>query len=183
MDESKYCSGCGNELAADMQFCPRCGKVVSGSDAEKDIKEKEREITAFVLESRRTWLTFLLAVYAIPVVILGIIALADAGAIASSIYSSAEFHDWLISHGYSYSEADIQNYLTYAAAMVVGSGACALITMACLIIRKMWIVAVIACFISAMLCFWSIFGLLIGLLVAWQVFISKNLFIDNKPKA
>ena len=75
--------------------------------------------------------------------------------------------------------ADVENYLTYAAGLIVGSGVCAMITVVCIALRKMWIVAVIACLISAMLCFWSVFGLLIGLLVAWQIFRSKDIFTED----
>lgn len=183
MNSTKYCSGCGNELSADMQFCPKCGKVVKGSEAEAEIIEKEKQAYAMISEGRRGWLTFLLALYAIPVIIMGAFAIMESGALASSIYASPEFHDWIISHGYTYTEEDIKNFLTYAAAMVVASGACAMVTLYCLVVKKMWIVAVVACAIASFLCFWSILGLLMGLLVTWQVYASKDLFIEGNGTA
>ena len=183
MDESKFCSGCGKTLEPGMQFCPQCGMVVSGSAADEDFKEKQKEFNFLVLNARRNWLIFLLSVYAIPVIILSIIALADASSTASAVWSSSEFQDWIKSHGYNYTLQDVQNFITYAAALALGSGICALISLIFVYLKKMWIIAVVACFAAAILCFWSIIGIIIGFMVAFMIFGSKDLFEDQPETA
>lgn len=179
MDQKRFCSGCGKQLEDDMQFCPQCGKVVSGSNAEAELKERERRFTDMVMDNHRFWLVFLLAAYAIPAVVMGVVMFAESTALASSIYASPEFHDWVVSHGYTITEEEIKSYLTYVAGLVLGSGACAAVSLVCVYIRKYWIIAVATCVMAAMLCFWSLFGLLIGLLVAWQIFGSKPMFVND----
>ena len=117
MNESKFCSGCGKPLEPGMQFCPQCGKVVSGSAADEQFKEQEQEIQAIVNQSRRNWLLFLLAIYAIPAIIASIIALVDASATANSIWSNQSFQTWLSDHGLKWTKGDIQNYITWCATM------------------------------------------------------------------
>lgn len=179
MDDSKFCSGCGKTLEPGMQFCPQCGMVVSGSAAEEEIIEEQKQFRSFVLESRRTWLVFLLAVYAIPVIIMAVFALVDASSTASAIWSSSEFQDWIATHHLNLTEQDVKNYLTYAAAMGLASGICALISLIFVYLKKKWLIAFIACFAAAILCFWSIFGIIIGFMVAFMIYGSRELFEDQ----
>ena len=179
MDESKYCTGCGKAIEPGMQFCPQCGLVVSGSAADEEFKEREKKIGEILLESRRNWLVFLLAIYAIPAIIASIISLVDAPSAAASIFQSDAFQTWLTDHGLHYTQADIQNFITTGAAMSLLSGICASVSLLCVYTRKRWIVAVITCFAAAILCFWSVFGIIIGFLVAWMVMGSKDIFLDQ----
>jgi len=156
--------------------------VVSGSDADEKIKEQQKEIGEIVSFARRNWLIFFLAIYAIPIIIASIIVLVNASSTASTIWASDEFKEWIRSHGYNYTLQDIQNFITYAGGMALGSGICALISLILVYIRRYWIIAVIACFAAAVLCFWSIFGMIIGFIVAWMIFGARDLFLDP-PKA
>jgi len=183
MDESKFCSECGRSLDPGMQFCPQCGMIVKGSEAEQEFEEKRKQFSLAVNEGRRMWLVFIIGIYAIPVIIAAAWSLIDASSLASTIWSSDEFQNWISSHGYSFTEADIKNYITYASALALGSGACALVSLIMIYTRKSWLVAVVACFIAAFLCFWSIFGLIIGILVAWMILSSKDLFVNGSETA
>ncbi len=182
MEDSKFCTGCGKTLEPGMQFCPQCGMVVSGSAADEEFKEKQKEFIAILSESRRIWLMFFLAIYAVPVLIISIATLVDASAIANSIWSSTEFQEWISSHGYHITQADVQNYVTYAGSMALASGICALISLICLKVKKYWLVAVATCAAASVLCFWSIFGFIIGILVTWIIITSKELF-EETPAA
>jgi hypothetical protein len=176
MEESKFCTACGKSIEPGMQFCPHCGMVVSGSEADEEFKERQKEFGKVILMARRNWLIFFLGIYAIPVIIASIIVLVDASATANAVWASDEFQSWIASHGYDYSLQDIQNFITYAGAMGLASGICALISLILVYIRKLWIVAVITCFLAAVLCFWSIFGIIIGFLVAWMIVGSRDMF-------
>jgi len=182
MEPSKFCTGCGKTVEPGMQYCPQCGMVISGSAADEEFKERQKEFLSVLTESRRLWLLFFLAIYAIPVIIFSIATLVDASAIANSVWSSTEFQQWLSSHGYQFTLADVQNYITYAAAMALISGICAMISLVCVYIRKYWLVAVATCAAASILCFWSIFGLIAGILVTWMIIGSRELF-EETPAA
>jgi hypothetical protein len=183
MDESKFCSECGRSLDPGMQFCPQCGKVVSGSQTEEEMKKEAKEFGKALLDVRRSWLLFFLGIYAIPAIIAAAIALADAPAAASAIWSSTEFQDWLVNHGYHFTQMDIQNYFTTGAGLALASGICALISFICVYLRKYWIIAVAACAIASVLCFWSIFGLFIGIMVTFMIVGAKDGFVDTAAPA
>ncbi len=176
MDESKFCSGCGKTLEPGMQFCPQCGCVVSGSAADEEFKEREKEISAVMLSVRRNWLVFFLAIYAIPVIIASVFTLIDSTAIANAIWDSTEFQNWIASHGFNYDVDDIKNYITVAGALALVSGLCAVVSLVCVFKKKKWVIAVGACVLAAILCFWSVFGIIIGFIVAWLIAGSKDLF-------
>ncbi len=183
MEESKFCTGCGKTLEPGMQFCPQCGLVVSGSATEAEFKEQQKEFTEAVRFARRNWLIFLLAIYAIPVIVFSLYTLLDSSNIADSVWASDEFQKWITSHGYNYTLDDIKNYITYAAGLALASGLCATVSLVMIILRKYWIIAVIACFIAAFLCFWSIFGIIIGILVAWMIMGAKDIFEDQPAES
>ncbi len=178
VDETKFCTGCGANLEPGMQFCPKCGKVVSGSEADADMKENMEEMIKVATEMRRTWLLFLLFVYAIPITISGIIALADASTVTDAIWKSDSFQSWLSSRGFNWTHDDILNYVKYASALMLASGICALLSGILVYKRKLWIASVILCLLAAIFCFWSIFGMLIGFLVTWMLVDAKPLFED-----
>ena len=182
MDESKFCTGCGKPIEPGMQFCPQCGMVVKGSATEEEIKEQEKEIRGILIQSRRNWLIFLLAIYAIPVIIAAIVAFADASNTANAIWNNDSFQTWIKDHGANITLSDIQNYITGGATMALLSGICAGVSLVCVYLRKKWIIAVIACFAAAILCAWSVFGIIIGFLVGWMILTSKDIF-DDWPDA
>ncbi len=177
MDKAiNFCTACGRNLEPGMQFCPQCGQMVPGSDAEAELKSRASDIDAFMRESRLNWILFAVAMYAIPVTIFGLMALLDAGATADMVWSNSEFQNWLSTHGYSVTVDDVRTYLLVAAGTAFGSGLCALVSMACVIKRRMWKLAVVACFLAAVLCCWSIFGFFIGMMMTWLIYSVKDAF-------
>ncbi len=182
MDESRFCTECGKPVEAGMQFCPQCGKVISGSAADEEMKKQEKEFGEYISLARRNWLIFVLAIYAIPAIVVGLIALIDAPSSASAIWSSTEFQEWIRSHGITITLADLQSYITYAASLTLGSGVCAMISLILIFLKKLWIIAVATCMMAAILCFWSIFGMFIGFLVTWMIIGAKDIF-EEKPEA
>lgn len=176
MTESKFCTGCGRELEPGMQFCPQCGRVVSGSEAEAEFKEQLGNAQSAANDMRRTWLMFFLLVYAIPVIIAGIYALVDSSSLADTVWSSSEFQSWIDSHDLNYTVDDVQTYILAAAALVTLSGVCAVGSCVLIYKKQRWSIAVILCCAAAILCFWSIFGMIIGFLMTWLIADSKDLF-------
>jgi predicted RNA-binding Zn-ribbon protein involved in translation (DUF1610 family) len=179
VEEGKFCTGCGRALEPGMQFCPQCGKVVYGSDAEAEYRKQASELEAFVKESRMNWVLFALAVYAIPATVAGLVALLDAGSTANLIWSNADFQNWVAQHDYDVTLDTVKGYVTAAAALGFLSGLCALASMLCVIKRRMWKVAVAACLLASLFCSWSIIGFFAGLMMTWMVFSLKEMFSDR----
>ncbi len=156
--------------------------VISGSAADVEFKERQEEFNKAVGMVRRNWLIFLLAIYAIPVIITTIVALVDASNIANSIWVSDEFQKWITDHGYNYTKSDIQGFITTAAGLGLASGICATVSLVLVYKRRHWVIAVATCFIAAFLCFWSFFGIIIGILVGWMLVVSRDIFEDESQE-
>lgn len=120
--DGKFCTGCGETVEPGMQFCPRCGKVVSGSAADEEMKKNEKLFFAEMVEAKRNMLVFIIAIYAIPAIIAGIISLFDAPSLANSIWANESFQRWIADHGFKFDLNDVRNYLTYGAALTLASG-------------------------------------------------------------
>lgn len=176
MDEKKFCTACGRYLEPDMQFCPQCGKVVYGSDAEAQFKAAESNVESTVKDIRRTWLMFFLLIYAVPVILAGIYALVDSSALANSVWESNSFQSWIDDHNLNYSHSDVEMYILVIGALVLVSGICALGSSILVYKKQKWLYAVILCLVASLLCFWSIFGMIMGFLVTWLIVDSKDLF-------
>ncbi len=176
MAEAKFCTACGCDLQAGMRFCPQCGQVVAGSDADEEMKRRMAEIDDVLREGRMNWIFFAIALYAIPVTIAGLFALIDSGATASTLWSNVDFQNWISTHGYDITLKDVETYVAVAAGLALASGACAMVSMFLVFKRKRWSIAVIACLLASALCFWSVFGLFIGLLMTWMLYASKESF-------
>ncbi len=174
--ESKFCTGCGCNLEPGMQFCPQCGTVVAGSASEEQYRQQMSELDKVLEQGRINWIVFALAIYAIPVTIAGVISLIDANATANLIWSNADFQRWIAEHSYDLTLDAVRTSILAAAGLSLASGLCALVSMICVLKRRMWKVAVAACLLASVLCFWSIFGLFIGLLVTWLVYSVRDSF-------
>lgn len=181
MEEESYCIKCGKKLAPGAQFCQYCGQTVEGSPADLKRKEEAKQFEEMVKESKRTWILFLLALYAIPATIISVYVLTDANTIANMVWNNSDVQSWLTSHP-DVTFDTVLSYVTYVGGMIAGSAVCALISLVCCYLRKFWILAVITCFIAAFLCIFSLFGMIVGIFVAWMIISAKDSFV-TAPKA
>ncbi len=179
MSQDYFCSQCGNKLEPYMQFCPKCGTVIAGSAAEEQMISDQREAYMEYQESRMSLVLFLLAIYSIPVLIFGIIGLINADLAASTIFNSIDFQHWLSVNEVDISLADIEGYFTWISGMCTASGIAGIVSMVTIYIRKYWIVGTVACFISTVLCVWSVFGFIIGFFVSMMVLSGKDYFYKD----
>ncbi|MCQ2079085.1 MAG: hypothetical protein MJZ38_03390 [archaeon] len=181
-DSNKFCTQCGCNVGPQMQFCPQCGKAIEGSEAFANQAEFTSDMQTVVKESQRNFLTLAILVYALPAIVAGIIALVDASATASTIWNNVDFQSYYHNHGWHFTRGDLQNYITYIGAMELASGICAAGCVVCILKRINHMVAFILCLVAAFLCIWSIFGMLIGIMMAWSVFGAKELFENEEAK-
>lgn len=183
MAEKVFCSKCGKELEFGMQFCPACGQVIAGTDADKAFKKEQEEIEMVIKEGNVMWLTFFLAVYAIPAIIFGAFILADTAQLTSAIMADEGIIKWFLEHGIVLTPEMVSGYFTSIGSAELASGILVLASLFCVYKRKYWIFAVIFCFFGAIMCTWSVFGVFIGILVTIMIYTSKDIFEDAKKPA
>jgi hypothetical protein len=174
----QFCTQCGTTIADDAQFCPKCGKAVEGRDAATKEKQQIAQFQNAINESRIGWLVFLLAIYSIPAIIIGLYYAIDPSAMANAAWNNESIKQWLIDNNITYDQ--LVNYFRYFGYIIIASGAMVLVSLICTWKRTAWKIAFIACMIGSFLCFFSIFGIIIGLLVAWMIYGTKDLYVNDK---
>jgi len=75
-------------------------------------------------------------------------------------------------------EAELSDF-NWIGGMCTASGIAGIVSMIAIGIRKFWIVATAACFISTVLCIWSIFGFIIGFFVSMMILGAKDFFYKD----
>lgn len=178
-DNQKFCIQCGCYLPDNAQFCPQCGNVVEGTDAQAQQAQMKDQFEKMVVEGRRSFLAFALAVYVFPAVIFGLLAIIDASHSADMIWHNADFQQAYHSHGWKFSEGDLQTFITVIGAMELISGLCAGATMYFVQKGEKRKIATICCAVAAVLCVWSVFGTLMGLIMTFNVYAEKAIFHDE----
>lgn len=187
MENKFFCSNCGAEMRGDMNFCPKCGTVVAGSETEK---QRMEEMNAMARESGFMWVKFLLIIYAIPVVIAGIVMLVNADANTNLIWNDANFQKWLTEMKYNWDWNYVHSLFVGAGSVALVSGLGATVALVCVYMRKFWVVAFIACIVSTIFSVWIFFiGIFVGIFVTWMIYDLKQFFepmgqkSDSEPKA
>ncbi len=154
-----------------MNFCPKCGTVVAGSETEK---KQIDDTNRMVRESTFMWLKFLLIIYAIPVIIVALIAVINADTTANAIFKNPELQPIIIEKNITFDM--IKTAVMTSAVLALISGLCAGVTLVLVSKRRLWLIAFILCIVASVLSVWNIIGLFIGLFVAWLIFDVKDSF-------
>lgn len=179
-EENKlFCSQCGKELPYNAQFCQYCGGVVAGTAADEKRKDDFKKMEDAANEGRISLITFLILIYGIPALIMGIYALCSVGSLAHDIWTDTNIHQYLLNLGFN-SETMVRDTLQWMAVVLTVSGACACASAILCFLRRYWLVAVILCFAAAILCVWSIFGAIIGIFVGWMLITAKISFDEPR---
>lgn len=162
-------------MPAGSKFCPECGSIVEGTEFEK---QRTKEMNDMVRENGFNTVKFLLTIYAIPIIIIGIIDIVNASANANALWSNQSFQEWLKTQTLfkGLTLATLTDYFTYLGYLAVISGIGAAVSLVFVTIRRYWLFAVIGCMVAAIFCFWSIFGLFIGFFVTWMILDLKPFF-------
>ena len=179
-DRYDFCVDCGCRLRPDAYFCPECGAPVGGSEPPAGGRYSENDPSPAVTESRIRTLTLALGLYCIPVIILSFVFVFDASVMAETIYDNADFQQWLADNlDFALTENEFRSALLSVGGLAMASGIMAFISMVCVIIRRHATIAFVTCLLAAILCFWSIAGLVIGMLVALYIRSSEGIFTGD----
>lgn len=178
MPEINFCTRCGENVSPEALYCPACGAPIEGRAA-ADGRTPEQVLDARIAESRMYWILMLLIIYAIPAICVGIYLIVNKGAIANILMADQSFSQAMAEYGIT---ADaLLNYLNVVGIIALISGISAAVSTALVYKRRYWLVAVSACALASFLCIGSIFGFIIGLIVTWMIFVSKDCFDVQAP--
>lgn len=178
---NKFCTKCGRNLPDNAQFCDQCGAVVVGTEADIQQKEEQKKMEGAIRDSQMNLLTFLFLIYAIPVLILSIVALCNIDQTMNILAGSKEWADFIKQYP-QYTIQMVRDAYTACLICWIGSGALALVSGVCVVKRKWWLVATVCSFIATILCLGNIFGIIIGFFVSWMTLSAKDGFVNDPPK-
>lgn len=178
--DGKFCTRCGKNISAEAQFCSECGAPVEGSRADAEMKKAVKDYETAMAESRRTWVIFLMVLFSIPAIVIGVYMVFSIPQMMEVIVKNADYISW--AEAYNVTPAMTESMLNYFAYLMLASGACVAVAAVCVVMRRYWLVAVILTLIGSFLFCGSIFGVLIGLLVTWMIYTMKDTFTNDPVK-
>lgn len=176
MTDEEFCVKCGVKLSKDAYFCPSCGYHVPGKEEAEKAAERNYLINMF--QSHAKWAGYLMLIYGIPLLILGLYYLFDSNGIANSLWNDSNIHQQLVDWGITYDE--LVKYLQYWGAGWLISGVAGILSAVLCIKRRSYILALILSMISVVFAITGFITFLIGLIAFWLVASSKLGFEEYK---
>lgn len=174
---SKFCTQCGKAVSTEAQYCSECGTPIAGSRAEAERRQALKDYEDMMSENRRMWVMFLMIIYAIPAIIVGVYFVVNAAQFTDILFQNSDFIAWALT--YDVTPAMTESMFNYLGYLLIASGACVAIATLCVFKRRYWLVAVVLTLIGSLLFCGSIFGVLIGLMVTWMIYSMRDSFIDG----
>jgi hypothetical protein len=173
MEDLNFCPVCGKNVPPGTTYCPACGCRLGdpASEMREEVAEKRMGV------ERITIATVLILIYSIPMVLLGIWIFISAGSASNIIFNDPDFAwyaDQLISYGYTASSLTSLIEAVGLMAIVAGSVGVAAAVLA--LTRRLWIIAMMLCMLSALIGTVTIFGLILGLIAFWMLYRARPAF-------
>jgi len=173
MEDLNFCPVCGKNLPPDTSYCPACGNRLDDPVAEK----REAEVEKKMGRERITIAAVLLLLYSIPMVILGIWLYVSSGNLAHEIFTNPDFAsliDMLVSEGET--EASLASSIGLVGMLSIFAGSIGVAAAILAFMRKVWIIALILCMLSAIVGTVTLFGLIMGLIAFYMLYKAKPAF-------
>lgn len=177
-DQIEFCAQCGAKLSLNTKYCPECGNRVPGRNQEA--VEAEKEMIRTAIRSRPRWAGYLMLIYGIPLLCMGLYYLIDAQGITDMLWQNSTFVDQMNSLGITMEE--FEKYLIYFGSAWIISGASGIISAALCFTRKHYYVALVLCIISAILAVSGFIAMFFGLISFWIILSSKLGFKEYESK-
>lgn len=178
MSEQSFCEKCGVRINADAHFCPSCGYRIPGRNEEE--VAKERQFVRDMVLNRAKWAGYLMLIYGIPLIIVGVYYFVASDSIANAIWNDPTAHQQLVDWGLTFD--DVTNYLSYWGIGWLVSGIAGICSAVLCIKRVHYIPAVILCIVSVIFSITGFLSLIIGLIAFWLVISSRLGFKEYEDK-
>ncbi|MBP3385743.1 MAG: zinc ribbon domain-containing protein [Candidatus Methanomethylophilaceae archaeon] len=174
MDEKKFCTKCGNELAPDAKFCPDCGTRIPGRNEEQ--VQAERAMVREFMDKRLRWCTILMLIYSVPFLFIGIWYNLNAADLAQTLMTDPLYKDVVDMFELTYQEA-VDSYEVVGIAYILSAIFGFISAFLCWKKRMFW-VATITCLLSLITGVAGFFAIFVGLITLWMIFSSKLAFAE-----
>ena len=193
-----FCSKCGAKVHESADFCPECGNPVHGGTAAastfsgsvvggSDSTDKKSA------ESRLMWVTVLTAIFAIFAIISGVYSVAGVDSMINMLKDTLGADGWVqFLSDMGVTEAQFHDYILNSGYIMIVSGAIVAVTLALVVIRKYWMIAVATCALGSISCFFVLavipssmvasgafsaaLQFVIGMIVTYLIYKSKVAF-------
>lgn len=171
-DNQNFCIRCGEVLATDAKFCPKCGVRIPGRNQEQ--VEEERQAVRDGLKYRLYWAIALMLIYSVPFLIIGIYFVADLDGIVNTIMTDPFYASYVDYYGWTYDELyDVLQVASYA---YIISSICGIAAAVLCWKRVGYWAALVLCIISMFVGATGLFALFLGMFAFWAILTSKLSF-------
>jgi len=173
MEDINFCPACGKNVPSGTTYCPVCGCCLGDPGSEIREEAAEKRMGA----ERITIAAVLILMYSIPMVLVGIWTFVSAGSASNTLFNDPNFSwyaDMLISYGYTASSLTSLIEAVGLMAIVAGSVGVAAAVLA--LTRRLWIIAMMLCMLSAIIGTVTLFGLILGLIAFWMLYRARPAF-------
>lgn len=177
-DNQNFCIHCGEILATDAKFCPKCGARIPGRNQEQ--VEEEKQAVRDGMKYRLYWAIALMLIYSIPFLIIGIYLMVDLDGIVNMIMTDPLYADYVDYYGWTYDQlTDVFQIASYA---YILSSVCGIISAALCWKRRFYWVALVLCIISMFTGAMGLFALFMGMFAFWTILTSKLAFQEYQDQ-
>lgn len=177
-DQIEFCTQCGAKLSLNTKYCPECGNRVPGRNPEA--VEADKEMVRTALRSRLSWAGFMMLIYGLPLLIMGLYYFIDAQGITDMLWQNSTFVEQMKELGIT--QAEFEQYVVYLGTAWIISGASGVISAALCFRRKGYYPALVLCIVSAILAVSGVFAFFLGLIAFWVILSSKAGFKEYAEK-
>ena len=171
-EDRPFCARCGRYVDREAQSCPGCGAWMPGASYEERAAEVER--ARALLRRRLRQVAWLLTAYSVIFLALGLLMLAQVGALAEYVATSGSFDSLLEDYGMG--QDDVEYMLKYLSFSMAASGAFGLGAAALCWRRERYWAAYSLCGLSLIAGTVSFVGMLVVIMAFWVLAGCKPAF-------
>ena len=142
--------------------------------------EADREVIRESVKARSKWAGYIMLIYGIPLLCLGLYYFIDAQGIVDALWQNSIFVEEMSELGITKGEAE--QYLIYFGSAWIIAGAAGIISSILCFKRTHYYFALGLCAISALFAASGMFTLLLGIMAFWMILTSKYGFKEHEPK-
>jgi|GEM_PF-1263158 len=174
----RFCSNCGASFSAETKYCPECGNRVPGMDPKA--VEADREVIRESVKVRTKWAGYIMLIYGIPLLCLGLYYFIDAQGIVDMLGENSAIVEQMNELGITKSE--VEEYLIYFGSAWIIAGVAGIVSSVLCFKRTHYYFALSLCAISALFAASGLFMLLLGIMAFWMILTSKYGFKEYESK-
>ena len=170
-EDTLFCERCGRKLSPQDKFCPECGMMVANDTSSGDALFMEEAFQR--MESRLNLASFMMLIYAIPLLFVGIYILIDSATIADTLFSIYQEYAGV-------TESELDQYVKWVGYTCLASGVMGTVSAALCYKRCAFWAALFTCILSTFTGVFGFLALMLGMISFWLILSGKPVFDKHK---